>query len=576
MTQFGEATVNQTTLASMFPISYNYIRDNYMSPRTPQPQAVLAPEKVRPLITGPFSLTYTGSLKIADLNTELLFLSRAVSVATQQVAGGIGLMGGPPLLINISFVNVTFDDPVVPLVIQGLNLTGNLSFSGNLTSFGIAHIGYNTIGGNLEFASEITLASLELYSTVVTGSIVLPPGASLVSILVFGNYPQILLSQLENTKIYPVLTSLLYLNSTDGTGPRDVPAGAKGFGAYTLTGLTQSSYPLITTLAVPDPWSVDLATVFPNLMTLYVMGYPTAGAVSVPVTEASRYNMLTFIGAENMTALDLSERAGFLSGGLRIVGCPLLTGVLLRREALVQEPPREYRVLVIERCALIYLRGARGMTRQPTVLRLGDHTTPNLSTTIRTSASTRLLDYILQALPTMGRGSTVTAVPSDYLPNVIVSLAEVVPSLIMYPVMQTVQYIFARSPATVASDPSGGLTTSYTQYSGGANPVVPTGQNLTGASITVSPFGISYTLRITPFVASTLSVPPSTMTAVSGTLKGSLFPSATNKKSVRIAMGVVIVVGVVLIISLLIGIAIVAARRKSKSKINANGTKLRK
>ncbi len=174
--------------------------------------APLAPEKVRPLILTPFSLTYTGVLKIADLNTELLFLARAVCAPTQTVAGGIGIIGGEALLIDVTFSDVTIDDVATPLVIQGLTLTGNLTFSGNLTSFGILHIGYNSLKGDLSFGCEVTVASLEIYECTIAGDIVLPSGASLVSILVYGQYPQILLEDLSNKKIYPSLTSLLYLN----------------------------------------------------------------------------------------------------------------------------------------------------------------------------------------------------------------------------------------------------------------------------------------------------------------------------------------------------------------------------
>jgi hypothetical protein len=478
-------------------------------------------------------------------------------------------VGGEVLLINVTFVDVVVDNVAVPLVIQGLALDGNLSFSGGLTSFASVQIGYNSIKGSLSFSADVTVASLELYETPVVGDIILPKGASLVSILVYGQYPQISLETLSNTKVYPLLTSLLYLNGVDGMAPRDVPSAAKGFGAYTLSGLTSASYPMILTLAVPDPWSVDLESLFPNLQTLFVVDYPKIGAISIPATPKSRYSMLNIIGASQITSLDLSARAASLSMGVRIVGCPLLTGVALRAEALVAEPLREYRTLVIERCGLIYLRGARGMVRAPAILRLGDQTTPALSTTFRTASSSRLLDYIIQALPTLGQGSSLSSVPSDYLPNVLVSLAESLPLLIQYPIMQTVEYSFARPSAVVASDPSGGLTTTYTQYSGGANPVVPSGSTLSSASVTVSPFGIRYTLRVTPVPVGGTAIGAALGTSaagIRGSLKGSLFAAApTTHNGMKIAIIVAIVIGVVLVLSVIIAIAVTRSRRQAVS-----------
>lgn len=568
MAEFGEVTVNQTTLASMFPISYSTIL-TYMSARTPQPTTPLAPEKVRGLILHPFSLNYTGFLKIAQLNTELLFLSRAVSAPTQPVPGGIGIIGGENLLIDITFTDVTIDDVATPLVIQGLNLTGDIRITGPITSFGIVYIGYNTIAGSLIFDSSVTIASLELYQCVVDRDLILPSGASLVSILIYGQYSQISLSQLSNTKSYPSLTSLLYLNSIDGKSPRDVPAGARGFGAYTLSGLTQAAYPLINVLAIPDPWTdVDIETLFPNLLSLIVLNYPKSGAVTIPSTPRSRYSMLTFIGAEQLTSLNLSERAGSLNAGLRIVGCPLLTGVLLRTDPLTSEPLREYRTLIIERCALLYLRGTRGMNRLPTTLRLGDHTLPDLSLSSKNlgaaGSSTRLLDYVLRSLPTVGEGSAYPSTTTDYLPNVIVALAELVPILIAYPVMQTVEYRFAKPAAVIATDSSGTLTTSYTQYSGGSNPIVPSnGSSLVAAVITISPFGTRYTIRVTQnggttALGSTISDLPTTE-SISGSTKGSLFQSSKN---VRIAIIVLAALAGIIAVSVILAIWVLTKRNR--------------
>ncbi len=582
MTDFGDTTVMQTTLASMFPISYQVLP---MSPRTPQPMAPLAPEKVRPLVLNAFSLTYTGFLKITDLNTELLFLARSICAPTQSVSGGVGIIGGESLIIDITFIDVTVDDVATPLVIQGLTLTGSLSFSGDQTSLGIVHVGYNVMKGNLTFDSGVTIASLELYDCVINGDIVLPSGTSLVSLLVYGQYPQISLTELSNKKIYPLLTSLLYLNGVDGMDARDIPTGSRGFGAYTLSGLTLGTYPLITTLATPDPWSVDLETLFPNLVSLYVINYRGPDIATVPSTTKSRYSMLTFIGARTMTSLDLSPRAASLTTGIRIVGCPELQAVLLRQEPLIMQPAREYKTLVIERCALLYLRGIRGMNRSPTTLRLGDHTGITLTMNSRPGSNSRLLDYVLQGMPTLGPGNTTPAVASDYLPNVIVALAETVPSLILYPVMQTVEYRFTRPAAVVASDPSGGLTTTYTQYSGGSNPVVPsTGTTLSNAFITVSPFGIRYSLRVNPdhsavSIGSTIAGLPSTTTnnnqeVLHGSVKGSIF-TAERSRNFHIAMIIAIVLGAIIVLSAVITVALVTSRRKKAAAAFAVRSKTR-
>ncbi len=557
MGEFGEVTVLQTTLASMFPISYEFlISSGIMSKRTPQPFAPLAPEKVRPLITTPFSLTYSGLVKMSDLNTELLFLARAISAPTQSVAGGIGVVPGEALLIDISFVDVTVDDVAVPLVIQGLTMTGTLTFSGNLTSFGIVHIGYCNISGSLTFSDEITVASLELYSCVVGAEITLPPGPSLTSLLIYGQYPQISFADLQNTKTYPVLSSLMYLNGVDGKGSRDIPPNARGFGAFSLSGLTKSSYPNITTLATTDPWSVDLETLFPHLVSLFVIEYSKGGAVTVPETPKSKYSLLTFIGAQEITSLDITKRADFLTAGIRIVGCPRLTTVMLRPTATTSEPPREYRILVVERCALLYLRGIKGLNRPITTLRLGDHVSPTI--TISASAivgSTRLLDYILAGAPQVGESAAVAA---DYLPNVIVALAEIMPTLIQYPVMQTVEYQFLRSGA-------------YTQYSGGANPVVPTNgsASLIGAAITVSPFGIRYSLKIVP--SSNLSSIRDTIvgldsTSSASTSKTNFLGMIHHSGRTRVLIIAAAVIGIVVI---LITVGILIARRASKTVVSA-------
>lgn len=574
MTEFGETTVTQTTLASMFPISFSTMVSN-MSPRTPQPFAPLAPEKVRSLILTPFSLNYTGMLKIGELNTELLFLARAVCAPTQQVRGGSGTIGGEALLINVTFTDVTIDDVITPLVIQGLILKGNLSFSGTLTSFASIQIGYNSLQ-NLSFGNDVTVASLELYECVVSGTINLPPGASLTSLLVYGQYPQISLQQLSNVKLYPVLTSLLYLNGTDGKGPRDIPPGARGFGAFTLSGLTESSYPLITTLAVPDPWTnTVLETLFPNLVTLFVLGAQNSGSLVVPATPNSKYSMLTIIGANGVTNINLTDRAPYLTTGIRIVGCPALLSVALRNEPQTTQPLQEYKTLIIERCALVYLRGTRGMNRVPTTLRLGDHTSPALPTnSLKTTSSTiRLLEYVLQALPTLG--GDIPAVASDYLPNVIVALAENIPSLILYPVMQTVEYVFTRPAAVVASDPTGGLTTTYTQYSGGANPVVPSGASaLTNIAISVSPFGIRYTLRINSSISSVVASATTSTNSIGGSMKNSLFPA--DNKHLKITMIIAIIGSVILLVIGVIIAAIVASKRKVAVAVPRAKTQLSK
>ena len=515
--------MSQTTLASMFPISHEVMRSSHMKTRTPQPFAPLPPERVRPLISGPFSLTYTGALRIADLNTELLFLARSLCSPTAVVAGGIGgFVGGSLLLVDIRFEDVTLDDVSIPLVLQGLTLAGSLSFTGAQTLFGIVHVGFGSFRGSLLFGSEVTVASLELYSCVVDVDITLPSGASLASLLVSGLYPQISLQALSNKKVYPSLVSLLYLNGIDGRAPRDIPPLAKGFGAFTLEGLQSTSYPLITTLALPDPWSVDLEKLFPNLITLYAIEFPKSGAVEIPQSPNLRYSSLTLIGAQEITSLDLSERASHLTGGIRIVGCPQLTSVILRKDPLASTPFREYRTLIVERCALLYIRGTRGMNRAPTVIRLGDNIAPPLtvvSPTLGVSTSARLLDYVLVGMPTLGFGSPIPAVSADYLPNVLVALAEIYPSLISYPVMQTVEYVFGRSTALVTIDTADpNSTTKFTQYSGGANPVVPTngsgGSALLGAAVSASPFGVHYTLRI--------STPPSVMQVLSTVLNPSL------------------------------------------------------
>ncbi len=568
MTEFGETTIVQTTLASMFPISYSLLT-TLMSPRTPQPLAPLAPEKVRPLVLAPFSLSYTGFLKISDLNTELLFFSRAICAPTQSVAGGTGVIGGQALLIDINFNNVTIDDVTVPLVIQGLILTGNLSITGASTSLGIVHIGYNTIGGSLIFSEDITLASLELYDCVVSADITLPSGPSVVSLLIYGQYPQLTLEEVSSSKAYPSLSSLMYLNGVDGKGERDIPSGARGFGAYTLTGLTQTSYPLITTLAIPDPWSIpNLETLFPNLLNVYAPGYPAEGAVTIPATPQSRYSSLTVIGASRLTSMDLSNRASSLIAGIRIVGCPLLTAVILRSDPQTLTPLREYRTLVIERCGLLYLRGARGLTRPPTTLRLGDHTAPVMS--VSPHNASRILDYVLQAQPTLGQGSTISAVAGDYLPNVIVALAEQMPHLILYPVMQTVEYSLARPAAVVAADPAGGLTTTYTQYSGGSNPVVPTSGTLTNAVITVSPFGIRYNIRI---AASSLSDRNVTVPTVSTASKRILH---LDPRAARIAMIVAAIVGGLIIVAAVVGTAIATLRQRRSVLAETRELKLKK
>lgn len=573
MADFGDSTVSQTTLASMFPISYAYLRANHMAPRTPQPTVPLPPERVRPLITSPFSLTYSGVIKIVDLNTELLFLARALCSSTQQSSSGF-----EPLIVDLIFTDIVLDDLTTPLVIQGIITTGDILIQGSLTLIGIAQIGYSSIQRNLIFESGVTIASLELYACIVGKTLQLPVGSSIVSLLIFGQYSQISLADLSNTEIYPHLTSLLYLNGTDGLGDRDIPIDARGFGAFTLRGLTQPSYPQITTLAVPDPWSVDIEALFPNLATLYVIDNLKNGVLTVPATPRCKYTSLNVIGANEISSLDLTARAGFLSMGIRVVGCPKLMAVVLRGEALSSEPPREYRSLIIERCGLLYLRGTRGMMRAPTTLRLGDHIAPPIS--VASSRSVRLLDYILQGMPTLGVGSSIPAAGSDYLPSVLVALAEVMPSVVIYPVMQTVEYTFLRPSVVAAADPNGGgTTTTFTQYAGGSNPVVPNnsslgGSVLTNAVVTASPFGLRYTLKISESTTAgsiiTPASPPQRQAAVAdqsvrGSDKGALLSSLIVRGSPvdrrRLLIGLAIACAIIILIIIIVALARYLHRR---------------
>lgn len=557
MADFGDLTVSQTTLASMFPISFEFFRSTLMSKRTPQPFAPLAPEKVRPLFLTAFSLNYTGYIKITDLNTELLFLARALCAPTQSVAGGIGAVPGEALMIDVTFNDVTLDDVAVPLVIQGLNLTGSLTFSGTLTSFGIVQIGFCNIAKDLLFGPEVTVASLEIYSCgVSTGQLVLPTGSAMTSLLIYGQYPQVSLQAVSDRKVYPILSSLMYLNGVDGQGPRDIPSGARGFGAFTLSGLTQPSYPSVTTLATVDPWStgVDIEALFPNLISLIVLGYPHSGPLTIPATPISRYSSLTFIDAAQVTGINLSDRAASLSVGIRIVGCPKLSAVMTRRES--SAPDYEYRTFIIERCALLFLRRGRVTGGSTTTLRLGDQTGLAISVTT-TGSYSRLLDFILAAVPTImivDDGQTaLPAVASDYLPNVLVALAERAPTLIQYPMMQTVEYQFAQSSP-------------HTQYSGGANPVLPSaGSRLTSASITVSPFGIRYLFKNSSVssIGETISNLSSTAVAETKTITGgrlSTFRRAfPHGKTKWLILGAIIV-GIILII-----VAIILIIMKSRS-----------
>lgn len=592
--EFGDSsnTVLQTTLASMFPISYEIMRSTYMLPRTPQPTSPLSPEKVRPLVIGPFSLTYTGSLKIADLNTELLFLARSLCAATKPVAGGFGgVIGGEGLLINITFNNVVLDDITTPLVIQGISLIGSLTFTGSLTIIDTIQIGYCSISQNLTFDSLARTNSLELYACLVTGTLGLPSGESLSSLLVYGTYPQILFTDLSNPKLYPLLLSLMYLNTVDGRPTRDIPTGDIGFGAFTLDGLKSTSYPNIVSLAVPDPWlsTIDLAVMFPNLVTLFVIEYPGSGVITIPTTAQSNYSRLVIIGARTITSLDLTGRVAYLSKGIRIVGCPLLYAVILRSDPLSSSPPYQLQTLVIERCALLYLRGARGIATPPNVVRLGDHVNSSLAITgVINTVPKRLLDYILLAMPSVGIGS---ASPLDYLPNVLVSLAESIPSLILYPVMQTVEYNFAKPAATISSSSS-----SFTQYNGGANPVVPTTGNLSTAAITVSPFGIRYNLsvsassnsiRITSTDSSASASVLTTSSSVRGNTKNSILSSLGSvyegySISVNnwpaLIRGIIIASFVLLaLVGIIVGLSVWRARVKHNKKIHtASGLQLTK
>lgn len=583
MAEFGETTVLQTTLASMFPISYELMRSSYMLPRTPASRSPLAPEKVRSLITGPFSLTYTGSVKIAELNTELLFLARALCAPNQSVAGGLGVIGGPGLLIDITFNDVTLDDVTVPLVIQGINLSGNLGFSGSLTAIGMLHIGYCSTR-DLTFASEVTIASLEFYDNHVHGSLILSSGVSLTSLLVYGNYPQISFVEVSNKKFYPSLDSLMYLNSSDGREPRDIPIGSRGFGAFSLTGLSAASYPHIISLAAPDPWSVDIATLFPNLVSLFVIEYPPTGAVAIPETPTSRYTSLTMISAKGVTSIDLRDRASYLSLGLRIVGCSQLSGVILGEET---GPIQQYKTFVIERSGLLYLRGARSMIRAPSTLRLGDHTAPALSVPSKNTgtATTRLLDYVLRGMPTLGGGSSVPAVPSDYLPNVLVSLAETLPAIVLYPVMQTVEYSFNRPASVVALDPAGGKTSTFTQYSGGANPVVPSASStLTSAVITVSPFGIRYTLQVSPSTTgsgplglSVAGLVTSPQTTARGNTKKSILSSlgvSSHHGVSNVLIGLVVAGIIVVIVAVVVTYSVSLSKKRKVKRVQPSGTHL--
>lgn len=550
--EFGENIITQTTLASMFPISYSTMISQFMSPSTPDPNVPLAPEKVRSLITAPFSLTYSGdSLSIQDLNTELTFLARSLCSPSKPGAD----IGPSSLLINLTFTNISsIENPnKLPLVIQGIILEDSLIFSTNITPFSSIQIGLCIFARDLLFDSDFSVGSLEIFSCTIGRNLTLPSSSSLETLLIYGQYPQITLEQLSNTKVYPNLTSLLYLNGFDGkssSSARDIPKGAIGFGAFTLDGLTQSSYPWILTLALPNPWKYDIESLFPNLMTLYSLGISDVDeSFVVPATKNSRYDSLILIDAAEMKSLDLSQRVSFLTEELRIIGCPLLTGILLSNNNNTTTP-LAFSELVIQRCGLVYLRGADRITRTPLFLSLGDHVSPPLEY-IGTTPKIRILDYVLGALPEIFPG--VAAVAKDYLPNVISSLADTFPSLVLYPVMQTVDYTYTRPPSLTPS------TTFFTQYNGGTNPVVPFPTNalaatLTNASISVSPFSLRYTIRVTTTTSSSTNL---------ATLLGTTTTSNRIKEiphSKWIFLGILITAFVFLII----GITIVVVRRQQK------------
>lgn len=190
--------------------------------------------------------------------------------------------------------------------------------------------------------------------------------------------------------------------------------------------------------------------------------------------------------------------------------------------------------------------------------------------TSSSQSNTRLISYILQALPSLGE-TVGPATANDYLPNVFINLGEITGNgVIPFPIMQTVEYSFTKQPPSSSSE-----NITFTQYNGGANPVVPTPQNgasvLNSLVITGSPYGIHYSMKILPSpprtIGSTIQGISSLFTtsnenSVGGSLKPFLGSSPHGSLHTNLILGGIIV-GVI-IIGILIVVAIVLSKRRSK------------
>lgn len=489
--------VFQTTLISMFPISYALIKSN-MIPETPSVTSPLSPEDVYTLLKPNvlFDFSYTGTVSTINLNTELTYISRCLC------------NNGQIFVTSITFDNLMLDEVTSSIVINNIVTGGDITVQGISTSIGILQISNCIIGGSLTIGDDAIINSFELFSSQVNGQkIKLPSSKSLVSIFVFGNYSQLpSLSTMMNRSVYPHISTLLWFNAFDRAQSVevDIPSGFRGFGCYGLV-LKKNSYPDIVTLGSSNPWDSTvfpngIETIFPNLLSNYVVDYFTETndtLLTVPENPKSKYNSFHLIGSRKTKQLDLTKRGTFLSGTIRIMSCPELISVALSKD---DKTPQACKELILENCGILYIRGviSRFLSRPPDVFRFGDQKMPGISGTVHSQTkvvSTRLLDMILLSVPNIVPSIPATA--SDFLPNVITFITKSNSRYAPNPIMQTVRYEFTGPVKDNSGDPG---SSNVVQYNGGTNPIIPHPSGpffLKLIEVTGIPYNIKYIFSIT-------------------------------------------------------------------------------
>ncbi len=437
------STHSYTTLANMFPISYNTLYPQLINP-PPSVFSTIEPGEVSYPSTTNFN--YTGLLSLTDLNTELNFIAASSRLSSVN---------------NISFTGVTLDSSSERFYIQNIDITGSLTIdsttriAGGLSLFGL------TVQGSLT-VEEPSVSDLEISTCTVIGTMTIP-STNLTSLLLHGSYNKISYSSLLVRSIYPNLTSLFYFNEVDGLSEINaIPNNFTGFGSLRINLDSSLTYPSITSYASPNPF--DQISLFPNLNTLMIIE-STDKTITVPESSTSSYRSLSVIGGSQLTSVDLSKRINYLHG-VRITHCPLLN-TLLVNEGTVTNFRAEY-------CALLYMPGYDKM----------DWT--NINATIRNHSLNTFGKEV-------GAGSRVLDVIGGVkyvLPNVLASTNLYVPMLI------TTKFIYSVN--------SGLQPVIYNNTS--VNPLIPgIPSQLSTIDINESRYGLNYSIStVSPISSSTI------------------------------------------------------------------------